>query len=315
MIWSVLGAGVAGLCCATVLAERGLAVEVIDTSPDPMGASWYAGGMIAPFCEGESAPDQVVRLGAEALDWWDAHVPGVVRRGTLVVAPPRDRAELDRFARLTRGHAPADPGALEPELAGRFAQGLFFAEEGHLDPRAALAALADGLRARGVALRLGPDARPSGRVIDCRGLAARADLPGLRAVRGEMLVLRAPGVALTRTIRLLHPRFPCYVVPRGAGRYMVGATMIESDFAGEITARSTVELLSAAYTLHPGFAEAELVETGAGLRPAFPDNLPRIETRGEVIHVNGMYRHGFLLAPALATELGDLLTQEVRRAG
>ncbi len=314
MMFSVLGAGVAGLCAATALAERGARVEVIDRDPDPTGASWYAGGMLAPFCEGEAAPDEVVTRGQAARDWWAARVPGVIRRGTLVVAPARDAAELDRFARATQGHTSVDPGAVEPDLSGRFARGLFFAEEAHLDPRAATRALIAGLRARGVDLRFGTGATPRGQVIDCRGLAARDDLPDLRAVRGEMLILRSADVTLSRPVRLLHPRFPCYVVPRGAGLFMVGATMIESDRDGPITARSAMELLSAAYTVHPAFGEAEVVETGAGLRPALPDNLPRVIFRDGRIHVNGCHRHGYLMAPALAEELAATLFQEVSHA-
>ena len=308
-MFSVLGGGVAGLCVATALAERGLPVELIADDGTP--ASYWAGGMLAPGCEGETAPPEVVLAGQGAVDWWAARVP-VTRRGTLVVAPARDAAELDRFAARTSGHRPADPGALEPDLAGRFARGLFFEAEAHLDPRAAMAGLRDALAARGVAIRQGD---PRGQVIDCRGLAARDHLPDLRGVRGEMLMLDAPDVALTRTVRLLHPRFPCYVVPRGDGRYMVGATQIESDDPGPITARAVMELLSAAYALHPGFAEARLVETGAGLRPAFPDNIPVIREIAGRIHVNGMYRHGFLMAPALAETLAGRLPQEVKDAG
>ncbi|MDP0927273.1 FAD-dependent oxidoreductase [Paracoccus onubensis] len=301
-MFSVVGAGVAGLCVTTVLAERGLPVELL--SDDSIPASHWAGGMLAPGCEGESAPPEVIIAGVKAVEWWSSHVPGVVRRGTLVVAPPRDGAELDRFARMTTGHAPADPATLEPDLAGRFARGLFFADEAHLDPRKAMAALRDRLTAMGISIRQG---QPRGKIIDCRGLAARDLLPDLRGVRGEMLIVDAPDVTLTRTIRLLHPRFPCYVVPRGAGRYMIGATTVETDDPGPVTARAVMELLSAAYTLHPGFAEARLIETGAGLRPAFPDNIPRIREEGGRIHVNGMYRHGFLMAPALAEKLADHL--------
>ncbi len=308
-MFSVLGGGVAGLCVATALAERGLAVELIADDGTP--ASYWAGGMLAPGCEGETAPPEVVLAGQGAVEWWAARVP-VTRRGTLVVAPARDAAELDRFAARTSGHRPADPGALEPDLAGRFARGLFFEAEAHLDPRAAMAGLRDALAARGVAIRQGD---PRGQVIDCRGLAARDHLPDLRGVRGEMLMLDAPDVALTRTVRLLHPRFPCYVVPRGDGRYMVGATQIESDDPGPITARAVMELLSAAYALHPGFAEARLAETGAGLRPAFPDNIPAIQEIAGRIHVNGMYRHGFLMAPVLAETLAGRLPQEVKDAG
>ena len=314
MMFSVLGAGVAGLCAATALAERGASVEVIDADPDPTGASWYAGGMLAPFCEGEAAPAQVVQAGQGARDWWAARVPGVLRHGTLVVAPARDQAELGRFARATTGHDWVDPGALEPDLEARFARGLLFAEEAHLDPRAACRALCLRLRDLGAELQFGTDARPRGQIVDCRGLAARDLLPELRAVRGEMLILETREVSLARTVRLLHPRFPCYIVPRGAGRFMVGATMIESDRDDPITARSAMELLSAAYALHPAFGEAAIVETGAGLRPALPDNIPAVLWRGDRVFVNGLYRHGFLLAPALAQELAATLFQETRHA-
>ncbi|MBD3677938.1 MAG: FAD-dependent oxidoreductase [Rhodobacteraceae bacterium] len=308
MSFSVLGAGVAGLCAATALTERGLDVEVVVPEGATPSVSMLAGGMLAPFCEGEAAPDEIVERGQMAVDWWSSRASSFVKRGTLVVAPPRDRAELDRFARATRSHVRVMPGEMEPELEGRFATGLFFAGEAHMDPREALASLRNILAARGVRFHAG---QPAGRIIDCRGHAASGRLSDLRAVRGEMLVVDAPDVHLSRTVRLLHPRFPCYVVPRGAGRYMIGATMVESARSCAITARATMELLSAAYTLHPGFAEAEILETGAGLRPSFPDNIPAIRRHGTRLHVNGMYRHGFLMAPVLAEDLAQSLVQEL----
>lgn len=308
---SVLGMGVAGLCVATALAERGLDVEVIvpEDAPDP--ASFLAGGMLAPFCEGESAPPQVVTMGRNAADWWGKRVGSLARLGTLVVAPPRDTVELDRFARATQGHAWMRPAELEADLDGRFARGLFFAEEAHMDPREALRSLRGRLAGMGVRFHHGP---ASGRVVDCTGMAAASHFPDLRAVRGEMLTLYAPDVTLSRTVRLLHPRFPCYIVPRGDGRYMVGATMVESARSGGVSARAVLELLSAAYAVHPAFAEAEVIETGAGLRPAFPDNIPAIRRQGGRIFVNGMYRHGFLAAPALAEALAAALTEETAHA-
>ena len=266
---TILGAGVAGLCAATVLAEGGLPVQVVDSGPQGAGASWLAGGMLAPFVEAESAPPEVARLGAGAAEWWAARVPGLVRRGTLVLAPPRDRAELERFAARTRGHARIGPdqfAELEPDLAGRFAAALYYADEAHLDPHLALHSLADGLRARGAVIRYDTQLAPGQADIDCRGFAARDALSGLRAVRGEMLMLECPDVTLSRPARLLHLRFPVYVVPRGNGLYMIGATMIESDATGPITLRSAIELMSAAFALHPCFAEAAIV--GSGLRPA-----------------------------------------------
>lgn len=314
---TILGAGVAGLCAATVLAERGLRVQVVDSGPEGMGASWLAGGMLAPFVESESAPPEVARLGASAADWWAARVPGVQRCGTLVVAQARDRSELDRFAARTSGHERIDAGritALEPDLAGRFSGALFYAGEAHLDPHTALKALADGLRNRGVTIRYDTHLVPEQVDIDCRGIASCDVLPGLRAVRGEMLLLHCPDVALSRPVRLLHPRFPVYVVPRGNGRYMIGATMIESDATGPITLRSASELMSAAFALHPSFAEAAIVDMGSGLRPAWPDNVPRVTEAGGRLHLNGLYRHGFLTAPALAGQLADLLLQSPQEA-
>ena len=102
----------------------------------------------------------------------------------------------------------------------------------------------------------------------------------------------------SRPVRLIHPRWPLYVIPRGDGRFMLGATSIEAQDSG-VSVRSALELLGAAYAVHPAFAEARIVEFGSALRPAFPDNLPRISIEKDIA-VNGLYRHGFLLAPALA---------------
>jgi glycine oxidase len=268
--------------------------------------------MLAPWCEGESAPVEVVELGALACDWWARRVPSVVRNGTLVVAAPRDTSEIERFAARTTHHERVDEariGALEPDLAGRFRKGLFFADEGHLDPRAALDALAERLVERGVTVDFGVDGSAlrlhAEAVLDCRGFAARAELPELRGVRGEMVILRTKEISLLRPVRFLHPRIPLYVVPRGDGLFMVGATMIESSARGPVTARSAIELLSAAYALHPAFGEAEIVETRADVRPAFPDNLPRIIRRGAKVYFNGLYRHGFLLSPAFAQRAAE----------
>lgn len=299
----VLGAGVAGLCVATELLARGCDVSVFDPAPrpGPHGCSWWAGGMLAPYCEGESAEELVVELGQSAADWWDRQGVTVARRGTIVVTLGRDRRDLERFARRTRGHEWLDAdglAALEPDLGGRFDRALHVPLEAHLDPRAALAHLRDRLERDGVTFIAEPG-RPDGLTFDCRGLAARDALPDLRGVKGEMAVLRSAELQLSRPVRLLHPRVSLYVVPREDGLFMLGATQIESDDRRR-SVRSVLELLSAAYALHPAFADAELVEIGVDARPAFPDNLPRVTRRGDTFHVNGLFRHGFLLAPALA---------------
>ena len=88
---------------------------------------------------------------------------------------------------------------------------------------------------------------------------------------------------------------------------MIGATVIERGDDGPVTVRSALELLGMAYALHPAFAEAEIVEMGAGVRPAFADNVPKVRVMGRTIHVNGLFRHGFLLAPVLSTLVAGYL--------
>lgn len=318
---SVVGAGVAGLACAVELSARGFAVEVFERT-DRLGegaCSWKAGGMLAPWCEAATTDKAVARLGAPSISWWQHNFRGTLRSGSLVVAPARDAADLTRFAQRTECHEGIDGkrlAALEPDLAGRFRRALFFPDEAHLDPREALAALAATLAARGVSVHYGVAAEPSlvggDLVVDCRGLASRDVLSDLRGVRGEMLVVRTRDVALSRPVRLLHPRIPLYVVPRGEGLFMIGATMIESEQRRAVSVRSAVELLNAAYTLHPAFGEAEIVELAADLRPAFPDNLPQVRRSGRVLYANGLYRHGFLLSPWMAGEVADAILQETR---
>jgi len=310
----VLGAGVAGLCCAQAFVARGCRVTLRAASDgaDAECCSWWAGGMLAPRCERESAAPLIETLGLESMAHWREHAPHVDRLGTLVLVGPRDRPDLEQFAARTTGHVRLDTtgiDALEPALESRFGSGLHFDGEAHLDPRRTLDALQRWLHAQpGVHVvheRL--DARRLGTVpddvdwrIDCRGLAARDVLRDLRGVRGEMCLLHLPELRLNRPIRLLHPRHPIYIVPRADGVYMVGATMIESDERGPVTARSLMELLNSAHALHPAFGEARLLESGADARPAFADNLPRLRRRGRTLYVNGLFRHGFLCAPAMA---------------
>ena len=311
---AIVGAGVAGLCCATELLARGVRVAIHDRVAEAgaHACSWWAGGMLAPFCEGESAEEPVVRLGQSAAAWWEAQGVPVARRGSLVVALGRDTADLTRFARRTEGHARITGdqiAALEPDLEGRTRQALMFENEAHLDPRIALSTLRHGLAGHGIAISTDPPGHAD-ITIDCRGLSARDTMPDLRGVKGEMLVLRCPDLALTRPIRLLHPRHPLYIVPRADGVYMLGATVIEASERQRITARSMLELLSAAYALHPAFGEAEVLEIGVDARPAFPDNLPRIRRHGRTIRANGLFRHGFLLGPALGRQVADLITED-----
>jgi len=324
---SVIGAGIAGTWQALMFAKAGCGVTVYERGDQAMtlATGHWAGGMLAPYCESEAAEPLITRLGLRSLDLWRKELPGTPFNGSLVVAHARDRADFERFARLARGHqriGPDEIAALEPDLAGRFGEALFFKGEAHVDPRRVLPALHGRLRSAGVPIEFRTAVTPrevDGLAIDCRGIAAREDCPGLRGVKGEVVVVETAEIKLSRPVRLIHPRWPLYVVPREGNRFLIGATTIESEDRS-VTVRSALELMTAAYAIHPAFGEARIVEFGAALRPAFPDNLPRVAVSNRGISVNGLYRHGFLLAPALAEAtvahvLGARTDGEVVRCG
>jgi len=328
----IAGAGLMGRLMGVELGWRGWRVTLFD-SDDEQGTrscTWASAGMIAPAAELESAEPEVVLQGVEALKRW----PQLAERldepvdfrqaGSLVVAHPDDRGELARLQRKVEAGAPdADfmrvLGAdslreLEPGIAPSFRAGLFMTREGHVDNRLVLKALALTLKHYGATwhagmpvervhpheLHAGGEAHAFDWVIDCRGMGAGPDLHRLRGVRGELIYVSAPEVKLRRPVRLMHPRYPIYIVPRREHVFVVGATAIESEDASPITVRSTLELLSAAYTVHTGFAEGRVLETVVGCRPAFPDNRPRVMVEPGLMRINGLYRHGFLLAPVLS---------------
>jgi len=157
-------------------------------------------------------------------------------------------------------------------------------------------------------------------VFDTRGLGAKEHFDDLRGVRGEVLWIEANDIDISRPTRLMHPRYKLYIVPRGNGcegidleyckecklsqtigykRYIIGATEIESEDMSPISVRSSMELLSALYTVHPNFGEARMVNSETNCRPAFQDNLPRIENEKGLTRINGLYRHGYLLSPSI----------------
>ena len=288
---NIIGAGIAGSWQALLFARAGYDVTLHERGDAEMtqATSHWAGGMLAPWCEREASEPVITRLGIRSLDLWREQLPETPFNGSLVVSHPRDRTDFERFAKLTTDHerlGASGIAELEPSLDGRFREALFFAGEGHVEPRAVLPKLHRQLAEAGAAIKFQSDCEPdkiaqeikNGIVIDCRGLAAReSGTRDLRGVKGEMVIIETPEVQLSRPVRLIHPRWPLYIVPRDGQPLHDRRHHHRSPPTTGVSVRSALELLTAppmrSIRLSRKRASSRL---GAGLRPAFPDNLPRI---------------------------------------
>ena len=327
------------------LLQKGCAVTLIE-SCDRHGrasAGLTAAAMIAPYTEAVLKDGTVRDIGVASMELWPKMVADLEKcttipicyraLGTLVVAHGSDREDWcgfnsmaisklgeSSFQRLDRQRI----RVLEPELAERFGEASYFPDEAVLSNHQLYQALNEALGKHGVNwLENHPvsclsEVHQSGRfdwVIDCRGLgafngssdASMISQADLRGVRGELIRVYAPEVNIQRSIRLIHPRYPLYVAPHGNHVYVIGATEIESDAMHDVTVRSALELLSALYIVHSGFAEAQILSMEANCRPAYPDNMPRVRVCGRIISVNGLYRHGYLFAPALLADVQNYI--------
>ena len=107
-----------------------------------------------------------------------------------------------------------------------------------------------------------------------------------------------------------------FLVPTHMQVFVIGATQIETEEYSPASGRSALELLSALYSVHPGFGEARILEIVSQCRPALPDNAPEIRWDGrKTLSINGLYRHGYLMAPAImnaALALVDQLLMDPR---
>ncbi len=326
----IAGGGVAGLLTAWMLGERGYACELFDALADTgSGCSRHAGGMLAPLSELDLAEPALARLGLDAVARWGeilgAEAAGDLFdvQGSLLVAHRPEWPLLSQLMERARSAGLAEKleavgkdriTELEPWLAGRMRRGIWIPGEGVVHPERLLPALRAQVEAKGVKvhidapidevcpgrIRTRAGERRADTIIDCRGLGARRDLP-LRGVRGEYIVVRPRSALPARPVRLMHPRYALYIVPRPDDRLYIGATQLESEHDGPVQVRSALELLSALYSLDSGFGDAEIEGTGAGLRPAFSSNFPCVRVEPGLISVNGLFRHGFLLAPRLCS--------------
>ena len=333
----IAGAGLLGRLLAFELTRAGHRVEVFDPASGPhataastaRAAGWTAAGMLSPVAELERAGDEVFNLGLRSCALWPAIVAALQQpvaltmNGSLLLAHRSDAGTAQRLIGLLQAKASAhnqpqllsrvELSGLEPAVNGPSLAWLL-PNEGLIHPIQAMQALAAQATVHGVRWHWQSTVTSMSdgvltcegqtqhhqfdHVFDVRGVGAKPALP-VRGVRGEIIWLHAPGVTLKRPLRLMHPRLAAYLVPRPDDIIVVGASEIESEDRSPISLRSTVELLTAAHSVIPELAEARVVHTETNLRPALPDNLPLIVSHNGLTRINGLYRHGWLIAPAL----------------
>lgn len=352
----IVGAGVIGLACGWRAAQRGLDVLVLERERPGAGASDVAAGMLAPVAEATWGEEPALALALEAHRLWPGFAAELAREaggevgflglGALHVALDRDEAaELRRRHELMRSLdlpaqwlAPSACRELEPGL-GPVAGGVLAPHEAAVDPRALVAALAsalrsaggrietaeaveallDGGRMAGVQAADGGEHRAAVTVLAAGAWSAAdwlppAARPPVRPVKGQILTLRGDPERPVCERIVVSERV--YVVPRGDGRVVVGATVEEQGFDRRVTAGGVLELLREAYRAVPEIVELELVEMMAGLRPATPDNVPVIGASAldGLLVAAGHYRNGILLAPVTAERVSALLAERLERA-
>lgn len=312
---AVIGGGVIGLSVARRAAQAGLAVTVHRTQE--RGASWVAGGMLAPHSEGWPGEERLLRLGLESLRLWhegflDGLDPAVITaRESLVVAVDRaDVADLRTVADwLSRQGHPvvweSSARDVEPLLAQGIRHGFRAPTELAVDNRGVVDALArdcERLGVRWAAPVAERSAADGDTVVIANGIDAPTLWPGLpvRPVKGEVLRLRWRKGCMPLLRRVVRARVhgrQVYLVPRADG-VVVGATQYEHGRDTAPVVSGIRDLLEDACAVMPALGEYEFAECAAGLRPMTPDNLPIVRRLdGRTVVAAGHGRSGFLLAP------------------
>lgn len=319
---AIAGVGLVGRLLALNLLNKGHTLTLFDKDGayGDNSAGITAAGMLALFAELESAEPVIFEDGKRSIKLWSGILEQIgiadalQKKGSIITAHPQDLSELDHFIKMLKakvGEASTielldKKGILElePDLE-QHSKAFYIPMEGQVDAQKFMKVSSDYLlKQERITWKQNTkiEKLPLDKfdhLFDARGLGANVDIKDLRGVRGEVFWLDAPEVNISRPTRMLHPRYKLYIVPRPNNRYIIGATEIESEDMSPMSVRSSLELLSALYSMHSGFAEARIVKMMTNCRPTLKDNLPRVEHFDNCTRINGLYRHGYLLAPAV----------------
>ncbi len=330
----IAGVGLVGRVLALNLLSKGHTLTLFDedSAYGDNAAGMTAAGMLAVFAELESAESVIFDHGQRSISLWPDLLEQIgiadayQQEGSIITAHPQDYSELEHFIDTLKSKVEEASEielldktgitTLEPDLE-QHSKAFYIPHEGQVDAQRFMKTSSDYLLSHpnvnwhqetkidevleGTVSYV-EKVEKFDWVFDARGLGAQEQVEDLRGVRGEVFWLDAPEVNISRPTRMLHPRYKIYIVPRPNNRYIIGATEIESEDKSPMSVRSSLELLSAVYSMHTGFAEARIVNMVTNCRPSLKDNLPAIVQGEKMTRINGLYRHGYLLAPAVVEQ-------------
>tara|TARA_B100000575_G_scaffold286118_1_gene282361 strand:+ start:1013 stop:2071 length:1059 start_codon:yes stop_codon:yes gene_type:complete len=334
----IVGGGLLGRLAAFMLTKGGHAVEVYErTSQRPAptssrSAAFTSAGLLSPISEKETGGNVIFDLGMKSLRLWhqiDDQISEIVNegmglflKGNLFVSSPAEINYATRiFNKIGFNSAPLSKNQrmmIEPNLSDKLTCWIV-PDEGQIYPSRALNTLVEATNKLVTNKSVwhfdtqinefGPGWIKTREnvvnydyVLDVRGVKA-SDV-GIRGVRGEVILLAPPpNFFLSHPVRFLHPRFKIYIVPHDKERVLVGSTEIESEDLSPISLQSALDLLTVAQYVLPELSESRIISTDTNLRPASFNNKPFFKIKKNLVHVNGLFRHGWLIAPALLVEV------------
>lgn len=311
----VLGAGVIGLSCAIVLAERGARVRVIAAEPPERTTSAAATGMAGPVIPGADPRTAGWELATveHLRGLADAGVGGV-RMATGIAAMPSAMA-----AQYGTGAPPiADASVVreaEPdELPAGFASGMWL-HVPVVDLPVYLAHLADRFAAAGgeLVLRrctdLADAAAGASVLVACPGVAAAtlcAD-PGVTPMKGQQVVVENPGLD---GFFMSAPGPARWASWHAHGDHvLLGGVRIPGEWDTEPDADVAAGILERCVELEPRLAGARVLGHRAGLRPQRDRVRLEAEQRDDLrcVHAYGHGGTGVLQSWGCAQEVAALV--------